>query len=232
MESRRGNLVQRFLRWQSVVTVLALGALVVTTGAAATVIGIAQVQIGSSHHGTVNLWDNSWFFAGFVIGVVGLICLLWALLSAWSQAKARNEFPNITIRLDSVLPPTPGPTPDQTKTLLELFPAELQPHDLQVCGIRVTNFENDRYASLQFTLQFDIDAGKYFFQRPFSERAPWTLAPGMTELRPVTFEMIRGVTVKPGTGRVIVIDFTSGRRITFAYAHGDHPRSTWEFLAN
>lgn len=203
----------------------------VATGAAATVIGIAEVQIGSSHRGSEDLWANKWFLVGFIIGILGLGCLFWALSAGCSQSKARHEFPKLSVAIDSQIP-RPGPVPDPTMPFHESFTMESRPYELLECGIRITNDEIDRYASLQFVMAVDTDQGKYFFQRPFSERSPWTIGPGMSDRRPVNFEVITEVVAKPGSARIVVTDYNSRRRIAIESKYGDHPPSTWEILPN
>ena len=218
-----------FLRSRNVLNLLAMGALVVSVGAAATVIGIAEVQIGSSKGGSADLWGNSWFVVGLIVGSIGLVCLTLALSSNGAQTRARHEFPDLLFAIVSQKQ-KPGPEPDPRKTWLDVFPDEMGPHELGECGIRVTNQETNRYASLEFTLVCDTEEGDRGFLPPFAERMPWTIAPGMSDRRIVTFQLPSYISIKGGTCRIEIVDHNSGRRIRFPNTHGPHPRSTWQLL--
>ena len=217
------------LRSRSVVNLLAMGALVVGAGGAVTVIGIAEVQIASSKGGSGDLWDNVWFVVGLVVGSFGLACLILALSSNGSQIKGRHEFPDLVFAI-VLQKQKHAPEPDPNKTWLDTFPDEVVPYDLGELGIRVTNQETNRYASLEFSLVFETNEGDSGVSPRFADRAPWTIAPGMTDRRIIAFEIPNYLTIHPDTARIEVVDHNSGRRIRFPNTHGAHPRSTWQLL--
>ena len=108
-----GQPVRWLLRSRNVLNLLAIGALVVSIGAAATVIGIAEVQIRSGRGGSPDIWNNSWFVVGLSVGSIGLMCLIVALSSNGSQSKARHEFPDLLFAIEHLVE-RPGEYPDIT----------------------------------------------------------------------------------------------------------------------
>ncbi len=216
--------LRTFLRARSVITILATGTLVVSTGAAATVIGIAEVQIASGRGGSVDLWGNNWFCGGLIVGLFGLVFLVLAIVSSASQVKARREFPDVLIEIVSQIL-RPGRELDSTKSIMDNFPDEVRPHHLFECGLRVTNRETNRYASLEFSFTIDTDEGRKGFRPPFAERTPWSIAPGMTDLRLINFVIANDdeKSAKAETGRIEVVDRNSSQQIDFPNAF----RSTW-----
>ena len=214
--------LRRFLRARSVVTTLAAGTLIVSAGGAATVIGIAEIQIGSDRGGSLDLWGNGWFCGGLIIGLIGLLSLLLAVVSSASQVNARREFPDLLIEITSQIQ-RPGRKLNPAKSFMDIFPDEMGPHHIFECGLRVTNRESTRYASLEFSVIFETDTGQIGFQPPFAERSPWTVAPGKTDRRLVNFEIPDNQSLRAETGQIEVVDQSSGQRIEFPSAF----RSTW-----
>jgi hypothetical protein len=221
--------VRWVLRTVNVVNVLATGALVVIAGAAASVIGIAEVQIGSGRGGSVDIWGDNWVCFGLIAVSIGLACLFLALFSSYSQMKARREFPDLIFEVVGLLI-RPGPEPDLTRPLLDLFFEEVLPHDLFQCVVRVSNRESRRNASLEFSVHIHTENGDILSRPTFADRIPWTIAPGGTDQRTVTFVTQKDVSTDGAIGQIEVVDHNSGRRVLFSSSFGEHSRSTWEFL--
>jgi hypothetical protein len=184
--------LRSFLRSRNVVNLIAIGALVVSIGAAATVIGIAEVQIKSTKGGSGDLWHNPWYCTGLTAGLVGLAFLVLALSSNWSQSKARRKFPDLEIEINTMsrrLPPG-------TDLAGLAAPGAIVPIKDEQWDLLVTNREPSRNASLTFTLfrelvQPDGDTNELPFLPPRADRRPWNIPPTTSDLRIVNFE--RGI---------------------------------------
>ena len=204
--------IRRFLGNRNVVTLLAMGGLVVSIGAFATVIGIGEVQIASAQGGSSDCWRNSWFVVGILAGTLGLLLLALAVSSNGSQSNARRRFPDLRIAVMDV-----GGSASNGKTTS---------HSLQ---LRTTNHEADRNASVEFLLRWEAPGNEpilTFFPMP-SE--PWTLTPRTTRQNTLTFPINHEVD-QSKTPSVEVVDHISGRRVSVPAMAGVHHQSTWQAL--
>jgi hypothetical protein len=211
----------------NVVNLLAAGALVVSIGAAATVIGIAEVQIASAKGGSGDLWSNSWFVLGLTVGLTGLVLFAVAICANSSQTKARREFPDIRITIFGL-----------TQEVDPLQEPVLPGRSLLVrhLKVQVHNQETSRTANLGFILVGDLDhelphGGKEygFYAR---EQAPWNVGPGLTEHGTISFDTIPpdGFVLAFAPHRVQVTDFGSRRSVLLQIGQVFFDKSNWKAL--
>ncbi len=213
--------LRRFLRKRTVLTLLAEGALAVSAGAAATVIGIAEVQIRSNRGGSDDIWNNMWVVIGLILGSVGFVWLLLAISSNGSQSQACREFPDLEIEIDEFVT-----APEVTATVSQMPPR------LERRGICVLNRETSRNASLEFTLLGDVECSRGTgvqslpFFPPKAAKQPWNCPPGTRDRRVVSFDL-RSRSCVVGSLRLEVIDHISRRRVSFPAALGTYDRRSW-----
>jgi len=213
---KRSHPLRRLMLAQNVVTLLAAGGLVVSVGAFATVIGIGEAQIASAHGYSGDCWHNTWFCVGLPVGLLGLLCLVFALSTNWSQVRALHRFPDLSI---AMMPPGSGGSDGHTTRL----------H----VSMRITNRETQRNANLEAILYWQLDP------RVFRDPVEWlfppvqdeslTIAPGTTRRMKLDFGLDRQVDESEGP-RLEIVDHLSGRRITFPAIDGLYDLTTWRSL--
>jgi hypothetical protein len=137
--------VRRFLRTRNVVTWLSAAGVTLTGAALAVVIGIGQVQIQASLKKSGDLYADGWFDIGLVFAAVAIILGVVAVCANASQAKARSEFPDISIHVrDS------GVSRSFPIAIHPAFPAI--PGEVARYSVGIINRELTRKVSLVFTL--------------------------------------------------------------------------------
>jgi hypothetical protein len=136
-----------------VVTLLAIGGLVLSIGALLVVVGIGESQIIASESvGThaVNLWSTGWFDAGIALALLGILTGIVAIVASLSQAAARKEFPEVAVQVVAralfrdVLTPANSMYVGQA---VHMF----------CCRVRAFNREGSRSANLSMALLWDLN---------------------------------------------------------------------------
>ena len=202
---------------------LATAGLMLSIAALLVVIGLGESQIVASEGKSTNLFGNWWFDIGLVVAAIGMFWGLAAIAAIGSQGTARREFPDLTITVIAVgslcVPRGDWPQDDPPLVRLALF------------GLRITNHERDRNASLSLTLWHDlvpetpegVNDWPYFPPRwdpPASVRnllpLPIHSDPGTTQQGEVVFEIPNypapiSADSKP---RIEVLDNNSKQRVT------------------
>lgn len=141
---------------------LATVGLMVSVAALLIVIGIGVTQIiAAENHRNLNLLSNIWFDLGCLVAGVGMLWGAITIASIGSQAKALKEFPALKIQIiagSAVALPAPP--------LAGIYPTHLpaglttpSPWYSQMIGVRITNCELTRSASLAVRLQCILTPG-------------------------------------------------------------------------
>ena len=185
-----------------------------SAAAVLTVIGLGQVQIAAIHT-QANLYADPYFDIGLAIGGIAILVVITAISANGSQSKAKGAFPNVAFTI-ILQQHKDGPDVIDPDKWQETFPDALMPYDMTVRGIRVTNYETNRYVNLEFNLIFNTEQeGDRGFRPIFADWAPWNIGSGTSRERMFSFEVPKYLTIKPETGRIEVADHSSGRRIRF-----------------
>jgi hypothetical protein len=148
---RRRRPLRRFLRRRSVLTLLGFAGVILSASALLILIGVGNVQIQAAHGGSRDLFTDPWFDVGVVLGCLGISWGIVAASANGSQAKARREFPDVSIHFLSWL------LSDVNRVLQPsgaFFPLALSRFT-----VRIVNREPTRTASLSMLLWWDLKPG-------------------------------------------------------------------------
>ena len=138
---KRQRPLRRFLRSRNVLAMVATAGLFLSFAGLLLLLGIGEVQIAATAHGSHDPFENWWVRAGAVFAVAGLLYGAAALVAINSQARARREFPAVQIEVmggGNVPPEAPDAQPPRW------------------VAFRVRSQEPTRGASLDVRLRCDL----------------------------------------------------------------------------
>jgi hypothetical protein len=203
---------------------LATAGLMLSVAALLVVIGLGETQIVASESKSTNLFGNRWFDIGLLVAAIGIFWGLAAIAAIGSQGNARREFPDLAITVFAVgrlnVPHGDWPQDDAPTVRLDQF------------GLRISNHERDRNASISMSLWHDLVPGTFgglgdwpFYPPRWDPppsmvrdllRFPIHLGPDTTRQGEVVFEIPAYVAgIRPDSQpRIEVLDHNSGRRVT------------------
>ena len=235
--------IQRVLRRASVAVLLSMAGIILSAAALLILIGIGQVQIRASLHGSGDLFANWWFDVGGLVGIAGLVCGAVAVSCIGSQAKARREFPDLLIKVDEWSPIREFDYPSRSN------PSEITKGRIVHLRVRVTNNDRNRNANLSMWLWCFLEPGvgnrieEWAFEpadRWLVEHCPddysqladpvLHLGPESTRMGDLVFDLSRpfgGVIDRKLQQWVEVEDHLSQRSIFFPFRFGRFSSANW-----